>query len=169
VADTLSDKEILTLITLLKRLEPGKLPLPVFLEIARLNVIPIIEIVPLRKKDGKIQVLLTKRDDNDPNWPGMYHTPGTVVRASDVNSEYNEAFGRILEGELVGLRTSEPVFVYPLLHKVKRGMESSLVFWVEVKEDPKIGEFFDIDSLPENIIDTQVEFIKKAAEDYKNL
>ncbi len=159
--------DILQAVEVLKTLEPGKLPLPIFLEVARLTVTPIIEIVPLRKNiEGRVEVLLTKREDDDAHWAGMYHTPGTVIRASDIPGSYDDAFKRIISGELGGISVSEPVYVTSILHKVKRGMESALIFWVEVNEEPKTGEFFDYGNLPEDLIDTQKPFIKMAIKDF---
>jgi hypothetical protein len=97
----------------------------------------------------------------------MYHTPGTVVRATDTDRDYKDAFKRILKGELSGVKTSAPVFIYSLLHKSKRGTESALIFWVEVLGKPKIGKFFRTKSLPKNIVDTQIEFIERCVNDFK--
>lgn len=165
--DSLED--IQKAVQVLKNLQPGKLPLPIFLETTRLTVTPIVEIVPLRKYNNAIEVLLTKRENDDPNWAGMYHTPGTVIRASDTEGSYDDAFNRILEGELKGTITKSPVFVTSILHKVKRGMESSLIFWVEVTCEPLTGEFYDSNHLPESLIDTQIKFINIAIEDFKKI
>src|SRR5207248_4789571 len=67
----------------LSKLQPGRLPLDVFLEVARLTVTPVIEIVPICRQDGILRVLLMKRSDDDPIWAGLWHTPGTVIRAFD--------------------------------------------------------------------------------------
>src|SRR3989344_8061455 len=158
-----SEDNTQTLVKYLKQLEPGKLPLPIFLEIAKLTVTPILEIVPLRKtKTGEVEVLLINREDNDPIWAGMLHTPGTVIRASDTEGSYEDALNRILKGELKGTPCDKPVFVKNLLHKVKRGMESSLIYWVEVIGEPPVGKFYSFSHLPDNLIDTQREFIKIA-------
>ena len=164
-----NENEIQAAASILKKLEPGKLPLPIFLEVARLTVTPIVEVVPIRKRaDGSIMILFIKRDENDPNWPGLLHTPGTVVRSIDSGGGYKDAFDRILGGELKGTHTSEPVFVSTVLHKVKRGRESSLVFWVEVLGKPRVGELHSFDNLPENIIETQVKFINIAVRHFQN-
>ncbi len=92
-----SPEEIKQASDILARLDPGRLPLDIFIEVARLTVTPIIEVVPLRKnKDGKTEVLLTERDASDSIWAGMLHTPGTVIRANDSDSNNLDAFQRIL-------------------------------------------------------------------------
>ena len=160
-------EEIAAAARTLSKLRPGVLPLPIFLETTRLTVSSIVEVVPLRKVDDKVQVLLTKRDDDDPNWPGLLHTPGTVVRPTDEEGNYNSAFGRIIEGELSSVQLSgEPQYVGSVLHKVARGMEDAKVFYVEVTGEPAQGVFYDVDALPENIVDTQIDFIHSAAKNF---
>jgi hypothetical protein len=162
-----TSEEIAAAARTLSRLRPGFLPLPIFLETTRLTVSSIVEVVPLRKRGDSVQVLLTKRDDDDPNWPGMLHTPGTVVRPTDEEGSYASAFGRILGGELASVELAgEPQYVNSILHKVKRGMEDAKVFFVEVNGEPTTGTFHDVTSLPENIVDTQIGFIQMAAEKF---
>ncbi|MEI7918175.1 MAG: hypothetical protein WCH58_02220 [Candidatus Saccharibacteria bacterium] len=162
----ISRKDIQQAKELLSKLQPGQLPFNIFIEVARLTVTPIIEIVPLRTNaDGYTEVLLTKREDSDPIWPGMLHTPGTVVRAND-RDDNSDAFRRILNGELGDIKTSAPVYVKTILHKVKRGTEQAQIFWVEVHGESKIGIFYDVNKLPGNIIDSQIDFIKAATDSY---
>lgn len=164
---TATQNEILEAANILKKMVPGTLPQPLFIEITRIAATPIVEIVPLRKnQQGEIEILLTKRDTNDPTWPGMYHTPGTVVRPSDTEGSYKDSFDRILAGELKNTPTTSPIFVTNYLHKVKRGMESSLIYWVEVTGKPLVGEFFNSNNLPVNLIDTQIDFINIAIGHY---
>lgn len=164
-----TSEDIEQAVHLLAQLEPGKLPLGIFLEIARLTVTAIVEIVPLRtSKDGKIHVLLIEREADDPVWGGMLHTPGTVVRASDNPGSNDDAFSRILDGELKGAAVSEPVFVESILHRVKRGMEQAQIYYAEVVGEPVVGQFYDVDSLPKNIVDSQLEFISHAVSAYRN-
>ena len=166
--EKLTSEEVDAVANVLKRLKPGFLPLPIFLEVARLTVTPIVEVVPLRLgSGGKVEVLLTQREGNDPTWAGLLHTPGTVVRASDEEGGYKDAFKRIFEGELAGTTIiGEPVLVGGVLHKVKRGMEASQIYWAEVSGESRQGIFYPVDQLPENIIDAQVEFVRNAAKHY---
>lgn len=160
------NNEVVRVAEFLKSLKPGNLPLPIFIEVARLTVTPIVEIVPLRKVSGIIEVLLIRREENDPVWPGLLHTPGTVIRASDIENDFGDSFKRILEGELHNTSTGKPKFVKNLLHKVKRGMESSQIYWVEVLGPPLVGQFYPVDSLPIEMVDTQKELIDIAVEDF---
>lgn len=160
------------LVSLLGKLEPGFLPYDIFVQIARLTVLPIIEFVPLRVIDGRVEVLLLKRSANDDIWPGEIHTPGTVIRATDNSGEMYKAFERILNDEMAGTKVTDPYYVGSILHQSKRGMEQAQVFWVEVIEEPKIGIFYPAINLPETTISSQKEFIAQAVSSfttYKNL
>lgn len=97
----------------------------------------------------------------------MWHTAGTVVLATDSGPDNKDAFRRLLEGELAGTQTSQPVFVTNLLHHVKRGTEQSQIYWVEVFGEPIEGEFYAFDSLPDNLVDTQMDFIPLAVKHFE--
>jgi len=161
--------EIKTAVEILEKLEPGVLPFELFHQIARLYVTPIIEIVPLKKHaSGEITTILLQRDDDDPVWPGMMHTPGTVVRASDTEGTFVDAFARILEDELRGLEVAQnPQLVSYEFHQVQRGRELALVFFVEYVGQPKYGTEVSINELSDEVIDTQLEFIGKAVDIFK--
>ncbi len=162
-----TDDEIKTVVDILSRLQPGELPLDLFLQTARLTVTPIVEVVPVRKTaDGSTEVLLIERDGTDPVWSGKVHTPGTIIRSSDTDSQNGDAFRRILQGEMQGISTGEPVYVGSMLHRVKRGMEQIQVYVVEVHGEPTVGKFYNANALPENLVDTQTGFIQAAVLHY---
>lgn len=155
---------------LLAQLEPGFLPYPIFEQVARLVVLPILEFIPLRRRDGAIEVLLIAREADDPFWPGMLHTPGTVVRATDLNesAETNwPAFERIIQDELKGTTVGSPQYVGSQFRRSKRGIEQAQLYWVEVIGEPKIGSFYAIDKLPADLIEAQRGFIEEAVRHYK--
>lgn len=158
-------EEVSQLENLLKKLEPGFLPLPVFLQVCRLTVTPVVEVVPLRiNKKGKVEVLLLQREADDRYWPGQWHTPGTVMRSTDKSGSYEDAFRRIFKYEMLGTKVGKPVFVNYEFAKYKRGKTIQAIYWVEVLEDhPKIGIFSDIDHLPVNIVEGQSEMVKQVA------
>lgn len=164
----MNDDEQKQLVTLLSKLEPGFLPYPIFKQIARLVVMAIIEVVPLRIVEGKVQVLLIERPHSDDIWPGELHTPGTVVRATDLGKDSKGTFDRILNEELDSIEVSDPYFVGTIFHNGKRGAEFAQIFWVEVLGEPKVGEFYDANDLPKNIMDQQLKFINQAIDSYKN-
>lgn len=163
----LSEGELNTLVELLKKVEPGFLPFDLFLQIARLTVLSIIELVPMKILDDRLQVLLIPREDGDAIWPGMLHTPGTVLRPTDVQHGLQVAFERIRKDELGEIKITKPIFVQSLLHQSRRGVEQSQIFLTEVESEPKVGRFYDIDQLPENLVDSQRKFVRNVANYYK--
>lgn len=154
------------LVELLAKLEPGFLPYGIFVQIARLVVLSIIEFVPLRLNNSKVEVLLLERSMEDPIWPGQLHTPGTVIRPTDTEGKIYLAFERILKDELQGTSVSEPHYVGSSLHKSKRGMEQAQIFWVEVLETPKVGKFYEVDALPPEFMESQSKFVRQAANSF---
>jgi hypothetical protein len=146
----------------LSRFEPGCLPLAVFIEVARLTVTPVIEVVPINERsDGGLTVLLTKRPDDDPVWPRMWHTPGTVIRAYD--DSIADGMTRLLTTELANRNAGKPQYVGHMLHQVLRGVELALIHWVQVEDDIEVGTFF----VPDDLVDSQRPFIAWAVDAYR--
>jgi hypothetical protein len=167
----INDDEAQAIANSLRQFEPGFLPYPIFEQIARIVALPIIEFVPLRTRNGKSQVLLIRRPNNDPIFPNMQHTPGTVIRATDLESgNHNNwpAFERILHDELLDTKVGEPHYAGSMFHASKRGAEQAQIYWIEVLEEPKVGEFFDVVSLPDGLMESQLKFIKLAASSYES-
>jgi hypothetical protein len=158
------------IVQLLSRYEPGFLPYPVFEQIARLVALPILEFIPLRIHEGKVQVLLISRGPNDPLWPNALHTPGTVIRADDLYVKDKAAwpaYDRIVNDELGGVSTSVPHYVGSLLHESKRGVEQAQLYWVELDTKPASGQYFDVEDLPAETMESQKKFISAAVVNYR--
>lgn len=164
----MNQEEIDQTVKFLRKLKPGFLPQEIFYEFARLYVSPILEIVPLRKStDGRIFVLALERASTDPHWPEVYHIPGTVFRATD--DDINSTINRLLKSELPELNVSgDPVFVSYEFHKVKRGSELALVFYIEYEEKPGFGREIASEELESNILDTQISYVQKAIERFEH-
>lgn len=162
----MSDENIEQTAALLKEFEPGFLPYPIFEQVARLVALPIVEFIPLRQHNGATEVLLIARPGDDALWPGMLHTPGTVVRATDINksSDMWEPLRRILHDELFDTECGPHHFVGSQLHASKRGAEQAQIYWIEVIGEPKIGDFFPISKLPTDLMDSQRAFITQSVQ-----
>jgi hypothetical protein len=168
-SNSLSESEVKQAAALLSRLKPGLLPFEIFHEVARVSTMPIVEVVPLRvAQRGITEILLLQREDDDPVWPGQLHVPGTVVRASDTPGSFDDPLNRVLTKELANTKTTSPVFVKNILHHSGRGMEASQIFWVEVEGEPAGGKFYDVDSLPESIVQSQLDFIPDAIAHFRD-
>ncbi|MEO7624384.1 MAG: hypothetical protein ABIS48_02320 [Candidatus Saccharimonadales bacterium] len=164
----MTEDEIQQTADLLKRFEPGFLPYPVFEQVARIVALPIVEFVPLRRGSDGIEVLLLARPDDDPLWPGLLNTPGTVVRATDFGAQQSEwpPFYRIIHEELLGTELSTPHYVGSTLNKSKRGVEQSQLYWVEVRGEPRVGKFYPVTDLPQSLMASQATFISEAVRNY---
>lgn len=160
-------EKINNIVALLAELSPGFYPEPLFLQFSRLTVNPIIEVVPLRTKLGKVEILLIDRDEDDQLFSKKLHTPGTVVRPHDSTGSFEDALDRILVEELNGTETTRPKFVKNIFHNSGRGMEASQIYWAEVLGEPKAGQFYDADNLPERLMRSQLDFIPLAVEHYR--
>ncbi len=165
-----SDEEIRQAAAVLSKLPAGYLPKEIFLEVTRLCVTPIAEVVPLRQSSsGTTEVLLLQRPDDDPNWPSMLHTPGTVIRATDIDKGIEGSLERIIDSE-IGVRTEKkPILVGLEFHQVARGPEMAQVYAIDLTGDKVTnGVWYSVDNLPPNIVDTQLGFIARAIDSYEN-
>jgi len=160
----LSTSELQTLVSLLKKLEPGFLPQDVFTEFTRISVTAICEVVPLRKNtEGKVEVLLLQREEGDVYWPGKLHTPGTVIRSTDEKGSMKMPFQRVLKELDNPENIPEPTFVDYLFHKNSRGSELAIIHYIHFLEEPVHGRFYSLENLPETLVQEQIPFIHMAA------
>ncbi len=147
----------------LAEFEPGKLPLDIFNQIARLNVVPVVEVVPFyRTEQGNIKIYLLQRDNDDNLWPGQYHIPGTIVSATDHAGSFMDAINRIVNSRLSNYFPDNPQMVDVQLCKVVRGMEVAIIFMTELRISPDPKSLFDLNNLPKNMINGHEGFIKTA-------
>ncbi len=157
-------EEILLAADILSRLPEGKsLNRILFTEIARLVTSPIIEFVPLKIIDGKINILLIPRESDDPLWPSMLHTPGTAVRPSDKSLE--DSFSRLLDHELGDINVSSLDYAGMQLHHTDRGNDLAHIFYGEV-DGVSSGTYYPVNALPDNIIASQLPMIKAVVGEY---
>lgn len=162
--------EISTSTNILSKLEPGRLPLEVFTEICRLTVTPVLEVICLRKNDlGQIEVALLQRPKSDATWPGMYHVPGTVITATDINLGLEGVIDRICKEKLSLSFTNAPVFVSNELCLVKRGAELAVIYMTEVEGELTSGSFYHVDALPIKLIEGHENFIAQALDVHKQI
>lgn len=152
------------LVALLEKCTPGNLPADVFEAVARIAVYPAVEFIPLRTNEGKIQVLLFERPDDDIMWPSMLHTPGTVLRPTD--QTYQDAFDRLRKDELANLDIEDPLFMGAELSRNKRGTCVLIEFLVVVVGEPTVGCFYDVDDLPPRFIEEQRPSLERAVAAY---
>jgi hypothetical protein len=159
--------EIAQAAEILSRLEAGFLPRPIFDQVARLAVMSVIELVPLRTAGGHTEVLLTQRDDDDPRWPSQWHNPGCVIRPTDTQKQ--DTFERLFGGELHGAKPAGlPVYVETLHMNVERGYNNAMVYWTELEHAPT-GRWFDVRELPETYMELQRPVLDAAVAHYQRV
>src|SRR3989344_7098649 len=65
--------------------ETGRIPYPIFMAERTHLPSPCIEVVLFsREEDGSTSLVLTRRPENDPVWPGMVGLAGTQVTEKDL-------------------------------------------------------------------------------------
>lgn len=154
-----TDKEIHNAAEIIKKLPKGYLPFELFIAIAAKVTVPTMEVAPLRRNGERIEVLMTKRPDDDPYWPGGWHLTGTVIRANDAEgTDFSSGIERVLRDELHGTITPVGKVRYAGMKfwDVKRGRELDQMFYFETDatdEDVKEGQFFDVEDLPDSTLE----------------
>ena len=134
-------------------------------------VMTAIEVAIMRGGTFKPQIILIKRPITDKYWPGQLHSPGSMLRESDVPAEdFRNTFQRIL-GE-IGVTTfkSPPILVDAWPVATRRGPENANLHIAEINGEPGIGKFWDIDEalalpvdVPDGLIPEHVKILKLAA------
>ena len=168
----LSPTELSEAVEALKKLPRGFLPKEAFDVLVQKVVTPAVDLLPLRlNEQGQVEVLLTKREADDPIWPDQWHIPGTVLRATDTEQTYQSAFERVLEGELKGgLQVSgSPVYVMTSFVEVERGRELVLSHYIEVESgsEAPVGRFFPADKIPKEMLEHQIGMVAAIATAYR--
>ena len=147
----------------LERLEPGRQPFSLFEQLARHVVTSTVEIVPLLQSDGAQKVLLARRPDDDPWWPGMWHLPGTILLPSDAANDtrdYDTPIERLLHDEFHGsIAKVGAVNLFDIQRRsIPRGKEQTVFGWIDIVlndgySHAEGGTFFDVTGLDANLPD----------------
>lgn len=167
-------------------LEPGRQPLALFSEMARLMVASIVEVMPIRTSpSGKTEVLLAERPSADPWWANKRSLPGSVQTPSgsmdfSINRDFKEPVDNVLFddfGDSV-VRTSNNIQISDIHQRSgPRGSEQVVLTLVGVDTavpftKPIGGDFFDavaVASYPEDfqLVEGHAEEIRHALADLK--
>jgi hypothetical protein len=159
-------------IEILKKWKGGRLSNELFTELAGILPAPCIESVILRKNEGKVEVLLIPRPENDIVWKGMLHSPGASIRRSDYQNNPEDAFTetlkRIEDQEIKNKFEEKPRFITSYSIMTKRGPEVVLLFLAKISDRAVLPEgsgWYDIENLNEipNFLSHQTKAIEEAA------
>jgi len=160
-------KDTETLKALLARL-PSPKPYAAFHALCGCMVTVAYELVVLRRnKEGLIEVLLTRRPDDDPDWPIHWHYPGSVIRPGDTSLD--DVLARILAEEVQDRLKGRPGFVGPLLTHFERGPILQLIHLGVSDGEPQHGTFFNVEDLPLPFVEKQRPGLALALQAFKNL
>lgn len=138
----------------------GKHPLEIFHAICRTTVRPVVELVIFNLTKDK--VLLTERAEDDSYFPGKWHLPGVVVLTSDVEGRYPDATDNAALRAIEELGGTKITPLHPLTPKwvnqgpriSPRGGEAPMFYGgMLVDEEPAVGKMFDLENLPEHLIE----------------
>jgi len=134
------------------------------------HVVPWTAVELLLMRQGKTgwELFLTQREANDPEWPSMWHFPGTLVRPNDT---LESAYMRLAVTEL-GLESlpGKPELISMLIMKnPPRGNGTNTFHRVIVDEsfENVHGTFFPLSHLPETMIGFQKEQLARIAHTLK--
>jgi 8-oxo-dGTP pyrophosphatase MutT (NUDIX family) len=162
VTGGLNDEEETLLLQLLRKVRQ---PYSARFFEALAQVLPVlgIEVVVLRQDDQSTKVLLTRRPEASPSWPGQWQSPGTIFRVTD--ESFMDMIRRLEEtefgAELWNLRLA--YFTVPPQDGT-RARNAQLVHVADISPaDKHNGTWFDIKSLPQGIIPGQADMVVKAA------
>ena len=120
----------------LARLTPGRQPLALFTQLSRLAVLCTVEVCLLRRGgDGEVEVLMTRRPDTCPWWPGQWHVPGTVLLADDADDDLTTPTLRLLAAETGGaVELRGPVRCFEARRRTgPRGRELTAFCWAPAR------------------------------------
>lgn len=161
----------------LERLEPGRQPLPLFIQLARHVVTSTVEMVSLKGEGDTLRVLLAKRPDDDLWWPGQWHLPGTVLLPTDIADslhDYNTPVDRLYEDEFDGtiVRIGDVNIFDAQRRSGTRGSEQTVFGWSLIDlsdghDEVSGGQLFDADHVShelagEDVIDGHLASIQRA-------
>lgn len=155
----------------------GYLPRELFDAISGISVTATVELVSFVKRPSGLHVALTKREADDPFWPNMWHSPGSVIRPSD-GAGFNDTVERIHQKELGNIEIIDGPHPFKTTHRateeVVRGPELSQYMWMTIK-DPEMhdGHHFEgiiapVEALPEPLMSHHHALIQDAIRAYNN-
>ncbi len=145
----LSPEERATLIKLLRRVDPKKpFGTELFDAIAAVSVNVAFEALALRQSNKGLEVFLTRRLETDKAYPGMWHSPGTVLRPGE---EIADAFIRLEEREFKSkLESREFIGIHNHLNEARGHFFAHLYL---CKLNSPSDNWFSVDNLPQPMVE----------------
>lgn len=142
------ESELIRLLSKLSRVQPWSSL--VYHSLALLQPQIAIEMIAVRKRRTRYEVLLFKRPPTDPYYSSYWHIPGTILRNREPISM---AFRRlkIQEFNVPYLRLPKFLFCEEFPRREKRSHFLALVYVVQLKKDSLRGKYFSFQKLPKKL------------------
>jgi hypothetical protein len=165
----LTEKELAQLVGLVSKIKqpwPAKL----YNTLAPLFTLTGVETVFVRQSDSVVEILLTQREGGDKFYADQWHSPGSMLRATDRKgvgaNAFEDALQRVcleLKIERTEITRFEPVM--SRTHGTPRGPELAMVFCCELNNDSTPhGTWFPVRKLPRNIVSHHLLFISSVVD-----
>jgi hypothetical protein len=141
-----------------RQIKGGWLPREFFYASARLFGEACLELYIFRlTPDGREQVYLIPRPDDDPFYPSEYHLPGARKIPNELDCDH---LRRAL-AETPFMALSDCVeYAATVTIKAKRGTEYADIRRLNVPYELRVDGFYDVDHLPRNTMKHHIELIK---------
>lgn len=166
-----SHAEIQTAADIIRRLPRGFLPYPLFMAITAKIVTPTLELAVFKEENEALEILLTRRPDDDEHWPSQWHVPGTVIRSTDNEGSYETCFERIVRDELRDLVAIDtPEWISIEFWEMERGRELDQLHYatlLRASDLPNDMQFFPVDNLPSDLMRHHRDMIATIAKAYQ--
>ena len=146
--------------------EDGRFPKELFYASARLFGESCLELCIFRTINGVDSVFLFPRPSTDPYWPGMLHVPGVRKLSTDTDES---VLLRVVGETLFDINLEDVHYCSSQIVRTLRGTEFSDVRWTWVDETGMDNFFYDVDNLPENIIEFHPILIEKSVKCYREM
>ena len=110
-------------------------------------------------KTGELEVFLIKRGDNDPDWQGYWHVPGTTLRPGDSSEDPKARIAKEYGTPVILEDVGCTGFGWHMMDVRSRGAGISFVFLTSLDEEPQIDEsrgWFSVNNLPHPTVPAHV-------------
>jgi len=136
----------------------NKVPLWAFYSLSHIAPNTAFELLIIRDGSNGPEIFLTKRPPQDPEWPNMWHFPGTIIR---INDSFESVKLRLAQDELFidKLPAETNLLTTKIYQDPPRGNGIHLfeVIRVDATFENKNGTFFPFADLPDVMIGSQKE------------
>lgn len=152
--EPLCKRQLHYLATFAKR--EGQLPLYAFRELTHVVPYAAFELLIIRQTPSGKEILLTRREPNDPAWPHLWHFPGTIARITDTIERITTRWEQELGVSPLPAQPRYLAMQFDDDHPCGRTLHLFHVMEVSLLFEPVEGMFHPLNDLPSDMIGFQV-------------